>query len=469
MGWTAATAGWLAPGLPMAFVFLRARRPDLALGLLPFAAGLALLAAVLLSAWTAIGLAAQGWSAIVAGILLATLVRPVLRGRDGRSPRTAARPWLAGALGFLSVAALGAYHLFVARALADGPPAYAWDGYQIWLLHTKVLAVGSSFPAEMYSEPQLARAQWQYPLWLPVTLAWFMRSVGLGISSLHLPLGLLGAVLPLATYALLQRSLSPLVAASVALAPSAVPGLLLAHHGALADPTLVAVVTAGCACAIVGVIADDRPLMTAAGLCLACAVAVKNEGGLWVAGCGVCVAGLALHQRRPIADALRVLATVLLPSAGVFLVWDATCRHLGLANVVHLDASGFLERLPTVLAGVGGALWTGSNRVVLPLCLAAIPALLPGPAAARLRVACILVSLPLVYLVGIVAILALISIPQPYDVHWLLRTSIARLSYGVAPALFLSAVAAGALRAAAVRDRRASPGDPLPGSAAWIP
>ena len=58
-------------------------------------------------------------------------------------------------------------------------------------MRAKVIAESVDFPAAFYSEPQLIRSQWQYPLAYPAIVAWVMKSASLGVRELYIPVAML--------------------------------------------------------------------------------------------------------------------------------------------------------------------------------------------------------------------------------------------------------------------------------------
>lgn len=441
-----AVTSWLLLGLPVGLVFLRLGRIELCLGVLPFAGSLALLIPVVISGWTGGSLAGQWWKALLASAFLAGIAHFIARGSEPDEQVERSSTLTITLISLTPLVGFGIYNVYVGHTLSSGPPTYSWDAYQMWLVHTKVLATGSVFPAELFSEPQLTRSQWQYPLLLPVTLAWFMKHGSLGVRELHLAASILVAVVPVATFSILSRRISPLLAASLALAPLTARGFLHSHHQVLADPLLVMAAMTGYAAAILAMLRRDRPLLIVGSLALASSVAVKAEGAFWVAACAGCIALLGIHLRYSIAQWIRTVSLVVAPSLFVFVAWDATCRHLGVATSVPLETTEFFVRIPIVIGSIASTLYVGPNVICIPLFIAAVPYLVPGAAAVRIRTSLILLSLPVIYLAAVIAIQALIHIPPPYDINWLVKTSIYRLTFGVVPALLFAAIAAATIR-----------------------
>jgi hypothetical protein len=447
-----ATLTWLLLGLPVAAVLLRHGRVGPALGVLPFAGGLALELPVMAAPWLGGSLEGWGWKAPLAALLLAGLAHGLLRGSDPRArasdpPGALHRTTLA--LAGLSLLGWAAYSLHVGSSLSQGPPSFHWDAYQIWLLRAKVIARSTVFPVELFTEPQLVRGQWNYPIFLPSYLAWFMRVAPLELRELQLAFGILAALLPLAAFLLLLGRVPPLLAAALALSPLAVPNLFFFHFTGWADPAMIMALVAGAAGTTIGVVRQDRPLAVAGGFALATVVAIKNDGILWFGALAFSLGLVCLLLRRGVGRSAGELFRPLLPGLLFFLAWNLTCRWIGVVNEIPLDGSDAIPRLAVVGTALAEHLREKGTGVAIALCLGAIAWILPGRPAQRLPLLLALLALPLVYLVGLVAIYTLSYLPESLDVDWLLLTSLERVTFGLAPTMLCMAVAATAVRRAA--------------------
>ncbi len=439
-----ATLGWLVFGAPSSAVLIRAGRPGLAIGVMPFAGMLALLVPVIVAAWTGGSLAGQAVGAGLTSLVLAAFIA----WQCDRSGKEAAAPIDMFALmtGLALLVGVGVLNLVLGFAYAEGVPNYDHDAYQMWLLRAKILAQADVFPAALYIEPQLTRAQWQYPLAYPATVGWMMKLGGFDVRSLHIPVAILAALLPLANFALLARVVSPWIAVAASVAPFVVPGFLLKQHEAAADPLLVMVAMSGCATALLGAVRGDRSMQCVAGLILACAVSIKNDGALWVVACGLSSAALAWSRRSDLAGWLAGFGRIVGPSVVFFVVWNLTTGQLGVTSGIPLDASHFGERLPVVAGAVKRVLLNGSGAFVFPACVVALGFLVRGSPLVRAAEFVALLALPGIYLLGIVTIQCAIYISPPFDIMWLLVTSLQRLTFGVTPALFVAVLTAVAMR-----------------------
>jgi hypothetical protein len=441
-----ALASWLALGLPTGWLLARRGRPELGAAALPFAGGLALLLPVIASAWLDGPLAVWGAQAAITSAAIALAAAGLLAGTEPvEAPPWPSRPSLAVA-GCVTLAA-GAGLFQVAAVLASGWPGYGWDGLAIWLVRAKLLASSAVLPEALFREPLLADGHWDYPLLLPALLAWCARLADLGVREYALGLGAVLAPLPLAVALATTRWLGAPLAASLAIAPLAVPTLLPIHFEGYADPLLAYVAAAGIAVALGGALRRDAALSLLGGLMLAFAVGLKNEGVLWWAA-GVAGAGaVCLVVRVPLGAGLAALARVGLPGLLVFGLWQLTCARLGVSS----DLTGeprwdlVLERIGFVTGLLVRLLLSLESAPWVIACVVAGVALVGGDVRERARrVAALAVPLG-VYLAG----LALVYLITPYDVRWHVATSLPRTLLGVGPVLFACAALAPCLRRAA--------------------
>ena len=447
-----ACAGWLALGLPCAALFWRRGRKELAVALLPFAGALALTLPVMLAPWLGGSLAHWPLRAGICALALSGCAALLLRG-IAPIPPSHAGP----ARGALSLAALAITSLLLvatgATLAADGWPGYGWDGLSIWLVRAKVLAWSDELPAALFREPQLVQGHWDYPLLLPALLAWFARVGDLEVRQLALALGIVAACFTPALALGLWRVLPAPAAAALALAPLAVPGLAVTHFNAYADPVLVFAATAGFAWSAQGAIRRDGARVAAGGLALACAVATKNEGALWLVASAAGATALARAAGAPLRTALGTCLRCALPGAAVFALWRATCARLGVPETLpaglHFDLLG--ARAAELAAALREFLGAPEHALVLAACIGAAVALAGGGARARgARVAALLAA-PALYTAG----LALVYLGTPHALGWHLATSLPRTTFGLAPATLVAALLAPSLAAAASIHTRA--------------
>jgi len=448
-----AVVAWLALGLPTGWVLARGGRATLGAAALPLAGGLALLLPLIASAW--LGGSLTGWAARagVASVGLAFASWGALRGVGQQTPwpSPSRLAWCAA----LVPLAAGAGLLGVGSVLAGGWPGYGWDGLAIWLLRAKVLALSPMLPESLFREPLLTDGHWDYPLQLPALLAWLARAGGLEVREYALALAAVLAPLPFAIALALGRVLGPPGAAALAIAPLAVPTLLPIHFEGYADPLLVCVATLGIVAALAAALQRDAALALLAGLALAVAVSLKNEGLLWwaagVAGSG----GVAWVLRTPRRTALVMLLRIGLPGLLLFALWQATCARLGVSSDLAgaqrwdlaLSRSGFVSGLVLRL------LLAPENAPWLVGCLVGLMAWAGGSVGERLRRVAALLSPLAVYLGG----LSLVYLTTPYDVAWHVSTSLPRTLLGVLPVLFGVALLAPLLRRNAEAQLRATP------------
>ena len=448
-----ACASWLALGLPCAAVFWRRGRPELGVALLPFAGALALTLPLALAPWLGGSISHWPFRAAIASLALAPCALALLRGAPERADTASdPRPWSI-ALAVLAVASL--LLVLTGRALgAEGWPGYGWDGLSIWLVRAKVLAQSASLPAALFREPQLVQGHWDYPLLLPALLAWFARVGGLELRELAWALGLVAACFAPALALGLRRALPAPAAAALALAPFAVPGLAVTHFGAYADPLLVLVALAGFAWSAAGAIRRDGALVAAGALALACAVATKNEGALWLLAAATGATALARAGGSSVGTALATGVRCALPGVLVFAAWRASCARLGIADTLPAELRFDLlgARTGELVPALGSFLAEPQRAIALGACAAATYALAGGALRTRAARAAALLAAPAVYLAG----LSLVYLATPHELAWHLGTSLPRTLFGLAPVSLAAALFAPSLARAGAGSEPAS-------------
>ena len=437
-----ACAAWLALGLPCAAVFWRRGRPEVGVALLPFAGALALTLPLALAPWLGGSISHWPLRAVIAALALAPCAQALLRGAPERSEAAPDTRGGALALAVLAAASLGL--VLAGRALdAEGWPGYGWDGLSIWLVRAKVLAHSAELPAALFRERQLVQGHWDYPLLLPALLAWFARVGGLELRELALALGLVAACFAPALALGLRSALPAPTAAALALAPFAVPGLVVTHFGAYADPLLVLVALAGFAWSAAGAIRQDTALVAAGALALACAVATKNEGALWLLAATAGAIALARAAGSSVASALATGVRCALPGLLIFAVWRATCARLGVADTLPAELRFDLlgARAGELFEALRSFLGEPQRAIALGACVVATLALAGGALRTRAARAAALLAAPAVYLVG----LSLVYLATPHELAWHLVTSLPRTLFGLAPACLAAALLASTL------------------------
>ncbi|HVN39794.1 MAG TPA: hypothetical protein VMW19_16650 [Myxococcota bacterium] len=431
-----ACAAWLALGLPCAAVFWRRGRRELGVALVPFAGALALTLPLALSPWLGGSISHWPLRAAIAALALAPCAQALLRGAPGRVETADTR---GGALAFALLAAVSLGLVLAGRALdAEGWPGYGWDGLSIWLVRAKVLARSAELPAALFRERQLVQGHWDYPLLLPALLAWFARVGGLELRELALALGIVAACFAPALALGLRRALPAPIAAALAVAPFAVPGLVVTHFGAYADPLLVLVALAGFAWSAAGAIRQDTALVAAGALALACAVATKNEGALWLLAATTGAIALARAAGSSLASALATGARCALPGVVVFAAWRATCARLGVADTLPAELRFDLlgARAGELFAALRSFFGEPQRAIALGACAVATLALAGGGLRTRAARAAALLAAPAVYLGG----LSLVYLATPHELAWHLVTSLPRTLFGLAPACLAAAL-----------------------------
>jgi hypothetical protein len=216
-----------------------------------------------------------------------------------------------------------------------------------------------------------------------------------------------------------------------------VPGLAVTHFGAYADPLLVLVALAGFAWSAAGAIRRDAALVAAGALALACAVATKNEGALWLLAATAGATALARVGGSSLASALGAGVRCALPGLLVFAAWRATCARLGVAGTLPAELRFDLlgARAGELVAALGSFLAEPQRAIALGACALATLALAGGALRTRAARAAALLAAPAVYLAG----LSLVYLATPHELAWHLTTSLPRTLFGLAPACLVAA------------------------------
>ncbi len=442
-------AAWIILGVPPSVAFLRRGRWDLAVAVLPFAGGLAITCPWILSAAT--GRAVFWWfvESFFASLALWAFIE-IMLGRKDRSRIAPAPPGPKQNL-YLTLAALvvvlvaAGFSVYWGLVLADGFPDYAWDGYMIWLLRAKVLADIDAFPKALAAEPMLSASHWEYPLLFPAVLGWFRRFGGLDVRQLAAPIGLIGAIIPVAGWIGLRRSIGAGFAAAVVLAPLVIHGTLRFHFGAYADLSVAMATTIAFALAAAGVTRSDRTMLVAGSIALAAAVATKNEGTLWLLAGGAGVGLLALDTGLGIKKSVSTTLRWVVPAIVFFAVWQFACRQTGATYslISNLHFANLHDRLWVIVKDMATrSLQHPKALIMLGASLLGMILLARGAWYMRLRRMAVLLGGPVLYCTGIVVI----YLGTPHRLKWHLATSVERVLYGVAPVILVAAIFAGAKR-----------------------
>jgi hypothetical protein len=400
-----------------------------------------------------LGAVAAGAGAIVAGLVGAPGA-PVLGAAVGLLGA-----WLLGPRVRVRIAAVGPPHEAERRilwvvvgvgvllaVLAVARPVPGWDGWAIWSLKAKSLAVTGDFLGPVFTATEYAYSHPDYPPLLPALQASLYQLAGARDAGWPLQVQLVwlwgcgGAGL---VGLLRHRGTVPLLlGASWLLAPHVVRQAISGY----ADVPMAMLLITGAA-----LLADGRVVRWApAALLLAGAGLMKNEG--LVLALAVAGGAALLHPDRRSAALAAAGVTI-----GAFAPWAAFVVVQGLPNDVVVGLAGAapgpleaLGRIPPALgAVVGELLWVprwGVLSVVCPLVLAWSRPRERGLVAAALA--------GLVLFIGVYAV-------TPRDFDWHVAGSVDRVVTAplglLALAAATSARSAGEARATAGRSPRPAP------------
>jgi hypothetical protein len=423
-------------GLPTASCFARRGHRALAVGVTPFVGWLALTIPWIVSALT--GLPVSGWwwwQALLAALGLAGVATLLLgRARATTEPRQEPR-WLVAATA--SVLGIAAIALLAAGIITlNGEPPFRWDGLVIWLVRSKVLAGATgAYPGHLATD-QVWRGHWDYPLLYPAFLAWLQRAGGLEVHQLGLGLGVIAGVIPLAGWLPVRHRLHPALAAAALLSVFCMFELGFHHYGAYADGFLTLSVTVALVWMFVGVRDRDTGFLTAAGLALATATCIKNEGVLWLMAVTLAAAAYAASRGQGARIALNVALRVGLLGVALYVSWRIACTRMGISNdlMSALQWGKVVDRLSTVPVAVLEVLFLPANLPLLVPLLVALVALAPGGARHRAVRVGALLSAPAIAALGFTCIYLLTR----HDPMAHMRASAVRVTYPVAPAVFVA-------------------------------
>jgi hypothetical protein len=406
-------------GVPITLAVDRRARGALLAGLsFLYGSGAIFLVLLALSAvnvrWTPAIVAAAALAVFAIATTIA-MRQPVTGGR-----RRAAR---AHVIDLLTLAMLACYSLYATLA-----PLWEWDFWAIWGLKAKVFFERGGIDWRFLESRWNIFAHPDYPLLVPlnfdfVALAaggWSDRGPGLLFVAW-------GAALLLVARALAARETSPLVAALLAFALTA---LSLSLDLGLAEGALIAFGGTGVLLVREALREDDPATWRHAALMLGFAANCKNEGMALIAAVTLALVAVSWSRERARARLPR-----LWPAYALAAPWLV----LRIAHALPTDIVGgsvisrFMERLgdaPEIFAFLAA-------RLHRPWFWGAIfAALLIVPAAARRRERFVLIATGIQIVVFVTAYFV-----TPYAVHWHVVTSWARLtgqvSVPIAFAVFL--------------------------------
>lgn len=255
-----------------------------------------------------LGLIALTVATCVAGALRLRVVRSP---DDGpiRPPTTQLEKLLVGAW----LLAIGILGVFVLAAFHDKPLA-EYDGWAIWGMKAKAIAVLGSADADVFAGDAYARLHLEYPLLVPALHALPLQALdGYWSNTVILNCLAIAAAGLLALWSIHRDRVRPVLLLGFLAAIVAMPALLKQVGTGYADVPLAVLVAAGAAAAGCWLVEEESAWLTLATLFLAAATLTKNEGLLFAASAYVALLVVARGRRRAVAVSAGVVALAYAP------------------------------------------------------------------------------------------------------------------------------------------------------------
>lgn len=318
-------------------------------------------------------------------------------------------------------------------------PLSTWDGFAIWGFKGKAFYADGAVSEAFFSEPTRGYSHLDYPVHLPLLMAW----IALILEQWHDALVMLlfpvfYASLLLMVYGALARQGAPEIALAFTAGLGSVPQLLDHASAAMADLPLAYYLAASVALLLLHLERSEGSALLAAALMGGMAGWTKNEGlalfGIAACWLGAWTATPDSRWRRPLRTTLIYLAI----GGMVVLPWVGWRWYLGLGTDV-LPGGRWLSNLgeaPGRLALILTALAAEAGRVprwnlLWPLfLLASVTILWLRPVRSAHRYAAVVWSALGVY--------TLIYLVTERNLPWLLSTSLDRLLLHLAPLAVLA-------------------------------
>jgi hypothetical protein len=304
-------------------------------------------------------------------------------------------------------------------------PVSSWDGWAIWAARARALYAAGDVWSPAFQDPSYSPQHLEYPILYPTLEALSLDAIGrYDAALLHVLPGVLFLTVALAVWALLRLTIAPWLAALCAVAIVGIDPLVENLRQNYADSVTALVASLGLLCLTLWLVHGSSTLLVPAGLFLASAALLKNEG-LMFAFVAVAAAALAcpLARRSPRA-LLWVGGAVLLAAAP----WQVFVRLNGLPASRDLRFSSLAD--PSYAVEHWGRIGKASNALfdalahgwALPVT-AGLIALVAAAASRRYDLVVLFVGWTTLGFAGLVLSYFLATI----DVNWLIATSVDRV------------------------------------------
>lgn len=391
-------------------------------------AGLAPLAGMAWAGIVAATLATAGSRLSLAGLVLVTVATCAagavrLRRATARPLGAVPRPgWLDAMAGFPALILIG-WVTVVAAASLHVKPLTEYDGWAMWGMKARAIAVLGGADPEVFASIAYARLHIEYPLLLPALHALPLQAAD-GFSSNTVILSCLAVGLAglLALWALfLDRVRLAILLPAIAGIATA-PAFFLQLGTGYADVPLAVFVACGLAAAARWLVDEDTSWLALATLFLSAGVLTKNEGLLFAAAAFVSLLVVARGRRRAVAVSAGVCALVFAPWRAYITVYDLGAPDYDLSS--SFDVPWVIDRLDRAPVAARGLFHEARDPRQFGLLLAlAVAATVLAFVLARRPLALLAAGFGVLSFAGLTWIYVL----TPNDVDFYLRTNANRI------------------------------------------
>jgi len=243
------------------------------------------------------------------------------------------------AIATLGAAALAAFH--------DKPLA-EYDGWAIWGMKAKAIAVLGSADADVFAGAAYERLHLEYPLLLPALHALPLQAAdGYSSNTIILHSLAIGAAGLLAAWSVFRDRVRPVLLLGFMAAIAAMPAFLAQLGTGYADVPLAVLVAVGVAALARWLVEESGAWLTLATLFLAAATLTKNEGLLFAASAYVALLVAARGRRLAVAASGAVVALAYAPWRLYTAVHDLEAPDYDLSSSFDLPwVADRLDRAP---------------------------------------------------------------------------------------------------------------------------
>jgi hypothetical protein len=219
-------------------------------------------------------------------------------------------------------------------------PVSSWDGWAIWAARARALYAAGDVWSPAFQDPSYAPQHLEYPILFPTLEALSLNAIGrYDAAMLHVLPGVLFLAVALAVWALLRLAIAPWLAALSAVAIVGVDPLVENLRHNYADSLTALVASLGLLCLTLWLLHDSSTLLVLAGLFLASAALLKNEG-LMFSFVAIAAAALTCPLARRSPRALLWVGGAVLVAVAP---WQVFIRLNGLPSSRDLSFSSLAD------------------------------------------------------------------------------------------------------------------------------